>query len=301
MVDPNETLLESWALSLHGKAPGTRNLYLRIARWFAAWLIENDRPSAQPGDLMAVTRQDCEAWFGAQRSRGLAAATIRSRWIGLRSFYNWLTEEEEIDANPMAKVKVDKANPAPIRVLEADQLRLLLKTCEGTGFFERRDLAVIRVLAATGVRLAELVDLTIEDVDLTRRLIHVRHGKGDKARFVRIDAATAAAIDRYKRTRGRHRHAGLPWLWLARSGRLGVSSVPKMLQRRGEDAGIGHVHPHMLRHSFAHRFLEAGGTEGDLQRLGGWESAEVMRRYGSARADDRALAAYDHVNPMANL
>ena len=57
----------------------------------------------------------------------------------------------------------------------------------------------------------------------------------------------------------------------------------------------------MLRHAFAHRFLEAGGTEGSLQRLGGWESAEVMRRYGSARADDRALAEYDHADPMEGL
>ena len=69
---------------------------------------------------------------------------------------------------------------------------------------------------------------------------------------------------------------------------------PQMLAKATiEMAGIGHVHPHMLRHTFAHRFLEQGGTEGDLQQLGGWESAEVMRRYGSARAVDRALAAYD--------
>ncbi len=301
MVDPNEVLLESWALSLHAKAPGTRDLYLRTARWFASWLLENDRPSVQPGDLLAVSRQDAEAWFGAQRGDGKAPATIRSRWIGLRSLYNWLADEEEIDANPMAKVRVEKVNPEPIRVLEAEQLRLLLKACEGTGFFERRDMALLRTLAATGLRLAELAGLTLEDVDLPRRVVHVRHGKGDKARFVRIDAATAASIDRYKRTRGRHRHAQMPWLWLARSGKLGAPSVPKMLDRRAEQAGIGHVHPHMLRHSFAHRFLEAGGTEGDLQRLGGWESAEVMRRYGSARADDRALAAYDHVNPMEGL
>jgi len=301
MVDPNEVILESWVLSLHGKAPGTRDLYLRTARWFAAWLAENGRPSAEPGDLLAVSRQDVESWFGVQRADGKAAATIRSRWIGLRSLYNWLAEEEEIAANPMAKVKVAKANPEPIRVLEADDLRLLLKACEGAGFFERRDMALVRTLAATGLRLAELGNLTMEDVDLPRRVIHVRHGKGDKARFVRIDAATASSIDRYKRTRGRHRHAGLPWLWLARSGKLGASSVPRVLDRRAEMAGIGHVHPHMLRHSFAHRFLEAGGNEGDLQRLGGWESADVMRRYGSARADDRALAAYDQVNPMEGL
>lgn len=74
-----------------------------------------------------------------------------------------------------------------------------------------------------------------------------------------------------------------------------------MLNKRAEEAGVDHVHPHRLRHTWADRWLRAGGNEGDLQRLGGWESAEIMRRYGAARAVDRALAAYDSVDPMAGL
>lgn len=297
----NPAILESWELSLHGKSPGTRALYLRTANWFADWLTEQGRPTETPGDLLAVRRQDAEAWFGAQRTAGLAPATLRSRWIALRNLYGWLTEEEEIDANPMAKVKVAKANPEPVRVLDPADLTALLKACEGTTFLDRRDMALIRTLASTGLRLAELTSLTLDDLDLQRRVLYVRHGKGDRARFARFDAQTATALDRYKRARARHRQASLPWLFLARGGRLGSSSVQVLLERRAEMAGIGHVHPHMLRHTFAHRFLEQGGTEGDLQQLGGWESAEVMRRYGSARAVDRALAAYDAVNPMEGL
>lgn len=74
-----------------------------------------------------------------------------------------------------------------------------------------------------------------------------------------------------------------------------------MLDKRAAIAGIDHVHPHQLRHTWADRWLRAGGNEGDLQRLGGWESAEIMRRYGEARAVDRALAAYDTINPMGQL
>lgn len=74
-----------------------------------------------------------------------------------------------------------------------------------------------------------------------------------------------------------------------------------MPNKRATQAGIGHVHPHQRRHTWADRWLRAGGNEGDLQRLGGWESAEIMRRYGAARAVDRALAAYDTVNPMGRL
>lgn len=302
MTDPqSNALLESWALSLHGKSPGTRGLYLRVARWFGVWLTDNDRPAAAPGDLLAVTRQDAEAWFGAQRAKGLAPATLRSRWIALRSLYRWLAEEEEISSNPMLKVRVEKANPEPVRVLGAEDLTALLKACEGTGFLERRDMALLRLFMATGLRLSELADLGLADVDLARRIVYVRHGKGDKARFVRFDPATATALDRYRRSRGRHRHAGLDRLWLSRLGRLTASGIPILINRRATQAGIGHVHAHMLRHTFAHRFLEGGGAEGDLQRLGGWESAEVMRRYGSARAVDRALAGYDTANPMEGL
>ena len=66
-------------------------------------------------------------------------------------------------------------------------------------------------------------------------------------------------------------------------------------------AGLGHIHPHQLRHSWADRWLAAGGTEGDLMRLGGWDSSQTMRRYGAVRATDRALAAYYQINPLGEL
>ena len=149
--------------------------------------------------------------------------------------------------------------------------------------------------------MSETVDLALGDIDLVNRIALVRHGKGDKARAVRFDSATAAALDRYKRVRARHAYAALPWLWIGFRGRMTRKGVPAMLNKRSGEAGIRHVHPHQLRHTWADRWLRAGGNEGDLQRLGGWESAEIMRRYGEARAVDRALAAYDNVNPMGRL
>lgn len=100
-----------------------------------------------------------------------------------------------------------------------------------------------------------------------------------------------------KRIRARHPYASLPWLWIGFRGRMTRKGVPTMLNKRAAEAGVRHVHPHQLRHTWADRWLSAGGNEGDRQRLGGWESAEIMRRYGEARAVDRALTAYDAVNP----
>ena len=297
----NEALVESWTLSLHGKAPRTVRHYLDEVWRFVGWLVAHDRPAAAPGDLLAVGRKDVEAWLMAQRSAGLAQATLRNRWVALRNLYGWALAEEEIERSPLERVVVAKANsPAP-DVLTDEELKPLLKACAGSDFYARRDLALIRFMLATGLRVSETVDLAVGDLELNNRLALVRHGKGDKARAVRFDAATAAALDRYKRIRARHPYASQPWLWIGYRGRMTRKRVPTMLNKRAAEAGIRHVHPHQLRHTWADRWLRAGGNEGDLQRLGGWESAEIMRRYGEARAVDRALAAYDTVNPMGKL
>jgi len=301
IADANRALVESWQLSLHGKATRTVKHYLDEVWRFAHWLLENDRPVSAPGDLLAVERRDIEAWLTAQRAEGRAQATMRNRWVALRNLYGWALAEGEIEASPLERVVVAKGNPPAPDVLTDDDLKLLLKACEGKDFYARRDLAQIRLMLATGLRVSEVCDVALGDLDLVNRIVAVRHGKGDKARLVRFDAPTAAALDRYKRVRARHRYAGLPWLWIGYRGRTTRKGIPEMLAKRAEAAGIGHVHCHQLRHTWADRWLRSGGNEGDLQRLGGWESSEIMRRYGEARAVDRALNAYDTINPMGNL
>lgn len=297
--EANAALLESWELSLHNKRPRTVELYLREVRRFADWLAEHDR--ANGGDLVAATKRDVEAWIGAMRSKGLSGSTVRNRWICLRSLYRWAHEEGEVDENPVARVNVDKPNPPAPNVLTEADLAALLKACDGTDFYSRRDAALTRMLLATGLRVSELVALDLGDLDLRSRVAFVRDGKGGRARVVKFDGATAAAIDRYKRVRARHRCANLPQLWIGHRGAMSRKGVPEMLAKRSKAAGIQHVHPHMLRHTWADRWLAAGGTEGDLMKLGGWENPSIMRRYGEARAVDRALAAYDTINPVGEL
>lgn len=289
--DPNTALIDSWRLSLHDKRPRTVGLYVDCARIFTEWLASTGRSP----DLLAVTRRDVEAWFAHQTDVGLSQSTKRSRWIALRSLYRFLHDEEEIDADPMAGVKVAKADPAPVAVLSDDDLAKMFAACSGTDFHSRRDLAILRTLAATGLRLAEVAGLEVADVDLATRLVVVRHAKADRTRVGRIDPTTAAAIDRYKRRRARHRLASSPALWLGDRGVFTRKGIAGMVSARAKQAGLGHVHPHQLRHTWAHRWLAKGGNEGDLQKLGGWSNGEVMRRYGSSLAVDRALANYDNV------
>jgi site-specific recombinase XerD len=285
----SEGYVTSWLLSLHDKADSTRKLYAEVLRGFDRWLGERR-------SLVDVTRRDCQSYLAEMRAQGRSQATIRSRWIAMRSFYSWAADEDEIDENPMLGVKVERADPPPPRFPDDTDLALLLKACAGRTIWERRDTAMIRVAAATGMRITELCSLELRDVDLLQRIAAVRHGKGGRARFARFDAATGAAVDRYIRARSRHKLATTtPVLFISRFGPLNRKGAAAMLTRRCEQAGIEHINWHAFRHRFAHQWLAKGGQEGDLARLGGWSDPAVMRRYGSALATERALDAYDEL------
>lgn len=289
----NELLIDSWRLSLHAKRPKTIEYYTREARRFSDWY-------GKP--LTEATKDDVLRWVNIQRAQQKKPNTIRSRVMVVRAFCNWAVEEGELAFNPCDGVDVPKGKEPPPEVLSPPQLAALIRACEGTTFLDRRDMAIVRLLAATGLRASELTGLEVGDFDFQARVAYVRDGKGGHSRTVKFDAATAAALDRYRRARARHPRATERAFWLGQRGPLKPSGgLSLLLRRRASMAGIGHVFPHQLRHTFADRFLDAGGKEGDLQTLGGWQSAEIMRRYGASRRVDRALGAYDDVDPMRGL
>ena len=94
--------------------------------------------------------------------------------------------------------------------------------------------------------------------------------------------------------RGCHKRAAAPALWLGPNNRqpMTVNGIGQMVRRRGTEAGIPELHPHMLQHTFAHSWLSEGGNEGDLMRLTGWKSRSIVNRYGASAADERAHKAH---------
>jgi site-specific recombinase XerD len=201
---PPSPLLRSFErhLRARNRSPQTVATYLIAARQAEAFL------GTRGTSLAGASRADLEAFLGDLLARR-SASTAATYHKVLRILYRWLTEEDEIAASPMAKLSPPIVPDQPVPVIADDGLRRLLAACAGKGFDARRDTAIIMLLVDTGARRAELVDLTLADVDLDLDVLLVV-GKGRRERALPFGHKAGEALDRYLRARARHKHADLP-------------------------------------------------------------------------------------------
>lgn len=287
-------LLEVWLVHLKAehKSPATLRTYKTGVLQFIGWCEANDH-------IPAVSKRLVAAWIAELLEAGAEPNTADARLSAVKRFSVWLWEDGEQDHDPLRGMKPPKLDEKVVRPLSGDDIKQLLKACRGTRFRDYRDEAIIRLLLETGMRAGECVALQVEDVDWVRGQVTVTRGKGAKGRLIGFGPQTSKAIEAYlRKARAGHTLArSSQQMWLGENGRLlGYSGLWQMLNVRAEQAGIGRLNPHRLRHTLASRWLAAGGSEGGLMSVAGWSQRKMLDRYSKATASARATEEAKKLN-----
>jgi len=215
----------------------------------------------------------------------------------VKAFFNWVFGEGFIIYNPTIGVRVGGVLKKVVRGLSEQELkRLLAEVQDCSSLLKIRNKAIVYILVDCGLRIYELVNLQLSDVDLQRGVLRIK-GKGSKERLVRMGLQTQKALWDYMALRG----SDIQWLWVNKAGKKeDVSGVQQWLRKLGKRIGI-RLYPHLLRHTFAISFLRNGGNVFALQSALGHSSLEMTRRYCQALGFEDVFKEHEMASPVDNL
>lgn len=293
---PIDRSIDSFARELRAenKSPNTIRVYVRTLARFAKWAATQDLKN-----VTDISRVHLSEYLNELHDRDLSPSTVSQRQSILRSWATWLEDSEFVDRSPAAKLRRVTVPEQPVAVPSTADVQALLKTCKGRGFENRRDNAILRVLATTGLRRSECGSLRLEDVNLDKGTVRVT-GKGRRRREVNLDADTLRALDRYLIARDGHAHRDSKALWLGRRGPLSKDSIYDVVRYRAKQAGVI-VYPHQLRHYWTDRMVAAGMPDSLIVHQAGWSNHAMLHRYGRSNRGTRAKEALERLDVFADL
>jgi len=269
-------------LERQGKRTATRKHYLDDLTQFARWVRTT---SGEPFVPQQLIHRDVVDYLAHLRTvRKAKPSTVNRRLAALRSYARWLQATGVIAGDPTRDVRGVRQTPRGPRSLTAAELRLLLRQVDKRG--NRLHVAVLTLLARTGLRVGELCALTTTDIELNERKgkVIVRQGKGGRYREVPLNAEARRALRAYLEVRPTVPERAL---FIGERGPLTTNGVYWLVRKYAERAGLEPIGPHVLRHTFATRYLAA--NQGDLvglARLLGHESLNTVAIYTQPTLED---------------
>ena len=284
------TLIHQWLddLAQQGKSDYTIIAYRRGVHHFVRW---SEQTYEEDFEVAAVLPRDFEHWKAYQlKTQKSAPATINQRLVAVSSFLNWCVGTAVLAGNPARSARALRLETHQPRSMTEKQLNRLLRAVHQGG--NGRDIAVIEVLAGTGIRVGELLALQIADlIDLDKRSAYliVRQGKYGHYRTVPLTKTVRQAISHYLEHYRPSADPDAP-LWMGRRGALThSSSVLRLVDKYCIQARIDKVTPHQLRHTFATRYLQRNPDDlRGLAALLGHSDLNTVMRYTEPSRDDLA-------------
>lgn len=280
-----------------GLSANTRQAYERDLRLLCKTLGFKNSDA-----LVNVSREQITGYMTQLKERGLAAATIARKLAAIKAFYRFMTAEGYMDANPAEVVEAGTKGIKLPRVLSEDEVVRLLNQPDITTAEGFRDRTMLEVLYATGMRVSELINLTLERVDLNMKYI-IAFGKGSKERIVPLGSVAAEFLQQYlEKVRPKLTHAGRNTniVFLAFGGHeLTRQRFWQIIRAYGRKANINKaLTPHILRHSFATHLLDNGADLRSVQELLGHSDISTTQIY-THLTNKRLRDIYAKAHPRA--
>lgn len=249
-------------------------------------------------DWRALNNFHLRRFAAACHRKGLAARSIQRRLSAARTFFEYLVREGVLTNNPGVDVSAPKTKKPLPKTMDVDRVNALLKSAAREPL-AIRDFTIMELMYSSGLRLAELVGLDLDDLDLDDRSVTVL-GKGAKTRVLPIGKQAVHALRAWLKLRGSHAADGETAVFVSQRGtRLSPRSVQARLKFWARKQGLDvNVHPHLLRHSFASHILESSGDLRAVQELLGHANVSTTQVY--THLDFQHLArTYDKAHPRA--
>ncbi len=296
MQEASQAWLERFAdhLRLERRlSPHTVDNYLRDLTQLLHFCDQRDLD-----EWSALTAHEVRAYVAWRHRQGMSGKSLQRELSSLRGFYNFLLREGVVGHNPGQGISAPKGEKRLPRALDVDEAGQLVAIA-GDEPLDLRDHAMLELMYSAGLRLAELVGLDREALDMADAVVTVT-GKGAKTRVLPVGRKALEALQRWLPVRDEMAGAEQRALFVTRRGsRLAARSVQERLRRRALQQGLSqHVHPHMLRHSFATHLLESSGDLRAVQELLGHADIATTQVY--THLDFQHLAkVYDQAHPRA--